>query len=338
MFMDFSKLSVLIVEDVEPMQRLLIDVTSTLGVGKIYKAANGAQGYKKYILKQPDIIITDWHMPEVDGLEFMERVRKDRDSPRRNIPIIMISGLNAATRVTKARDLGVTEYLVKPFNAQDLAKRISHIINQPRDFIITEHFCGPDRRRNECEEFEGNHQRTKEPENIIKADTYLQQKVGKGQINPNIISRSETIMKKTEIDFAPMAKGFLDEFKSALNAADSLSANTATIKDAITFSVMQLKANAYTFKYDLVGELSNTTLEFLESTDELDSLILEILKAQHTTLTHLVNTNAKGDGGAAGKILQTELREAYRRYSKAKVLRDKDSFVIEVEKKRSGEK
>jgi len=330
--MNFSKLSVLVVEDLVPMQQLLGNIIKTLGVGKIYTALDGKNGYAQYASKQPDIIITDWHMPGVNGLELIERIRKDPNSPRRNIPIIMISGLNASARITKARDIGVSEYLVKPFNAQDLAKRISHIVNQPRDFVITPDFTGPDRRRVECKDFKGKTNRIKEPKIIIKADKYLQQKVGRGQINPNLITRSETVIEETTVNFAPIAQGFLTEFKKAINAAEKSETPCEKIKEDITFSIMQLKANASTFKHDLIGELSNTTLKFLESTTEIDKLILEILNAQHSTLSHLAKIDTKSDSGKIGEALKTELEEAYKRYNKAKYLRKKNTYMVEIEK------
>ncbi len=52
----------------------------------------------------------------------------------------------------EARDAGVTEFLVKPFTAHDLARRIAHVINKPRDFIETQDFFGPDRRRRQADE------------------------------------------------------------------------------------------------------------------------------------------------------------------------------------------
>ncbi len=333
MLMNFSKLSVLVVEDLVPMQQLLDDTIRALGVGTIYTSPNGKHGYKQYISKQPDIIITDWHMPEMDGLQFIEKVRKDPDSPCRNIPIIMISGLNASARITKARDTGVNEYLVKPFNAEDLAKRISHIVNQPRDFIITQDFTGPNRRRAENDDYEEDKpRRTKEPEIVIKADKYLQQKIGTGQISPNLITKSETVMDETEIDFAPIAQSFLKEFKKAIDTAEKSKTPCEEIKEDITLSIMQLKANASTFKHDLIGELSGTTLEFLESTAEIDKTIIEILNAQHSTLSHLVNIDTKSDGGIAGEALKTELEEAYKRYNKAKATKPKDELLVDVNK------
>jgi DNA-binding NtrC family response regulator len=59
----------------------------------------------------------------------------------------VITGYNSLERVKIARDAGVTEFLIKPFKATDVAKRIEHVINHPRDFVSTADFFGPDRRR-----------------------------------------------------------------------------------------------------------------------------------------------------------------------------------------------
>jgi len=83
----------------------------------------------------------------VDGLEMIRKVRRDPRSPRPRIPVIMMTGYNAVPRVREARDTGVTEYLVKPFSAHDLAKRLAYVINKPRDFVIASSYFGPDRRR-----------------------------------------------------------------------------------------------------------------------------------------------------------------------------------------------
>lgn len=60
------------------------------------------------------------------------------------VPIVLITGYSAWPRVEEARNAGVTEFLVKPFTANDLARRIAHVINSPRDFIETQDFwAGP---------------------------------------------------------------------------------------------------------------------------------------------------------------------------------------------------
>ena len=146
-----DNISILIIEDTGPMRKLVTVILQSLGAKKIFFAENGEQGYAEYKKLNPDIIITDWLMQPVDGAEFVRMVRNRADSPNRTVPIIMMTGFNATTRVMKARDEGVTEFLIKPFTASDLAKRLAYVINRPRDFIQAPEYFGPDRRRRDSE-------------------------------------------------------------------------------------------------------------------------------------------------------------------------------------------
>lgn len=151
MTLKLEKLSILVVEDTGPMRKLIVSVLESLGVGKIYTAADGAQGFALYQKVNPDIIITDWLMEPVDGIELINMVRTHVSSPNRTVPMIIITGYSAITRVMEARDNGVTEFLIKPFTANDLAKRIAYVINRPRDFVAAPQYFGPDRRRKKDE-------------------------------------------------------------------------------------------------------------------------------------------------------------------------------------------
>ena len=155
MALDFKKLSVLVVEDTLPMRKLIASVLETMEVGLIYTADSGEDGYEKVKKFNPDIIISDWHMSPIDGIEFTREIRKTTLSPNRMTPVILITGYSALSRVAEARDAGVTEFLVKPFSANDLAKRIAYVINKPRDFIETSDYFGPDRRRRVIENYQG---------------------------------------------------------------------------------------------------------------------------------------------------------------------------------------
>ncbi len=155
MSFEFEKLSVLIVEDTVPMQKLVTSVLETLGVGHILKADDGDTGFDVFCAENPDIIIADWHMTPTSGIEMVEKIRNDPKSPNRTVPIIMMTGYSAMPRVAEARDTGATEFLVKPFSANDLARRIAYVINKPRDFIKTPDYFGPDRRRRVLAEYKG---------------------------------------------------------------------------------------------------------------------------------------------------------------------------------------
>lgn len=150
-----DKVSVLVVEDIAPMRNLIVGVLEALGIGNIHTAEHGGSGFSEYRRGNPDIIITDWEMEPVSGFEMIKKIRNDPTSPNKTVPIILITGYSAKTRVIEARDIGVTEFLTKPFTGQDLAKRITHIINKPRDFVETHSFFGPDRRRKKIDDYEG---------------------------------------------------------------------------------------------------------------------------------------------------------------------------------------
>ncbi len=164
MAFEFEKLSVLIVEDTLPMLKLVSSVLDTLGVGTLYTAADGEEGYQIFSRDNPDIVVTDWHMQPMSGIDLVKKIRVDPKSPNRTVPIVMMTGFSALPRVSQARDTGVTEFLVKPFSANDLARRIAYVINKPRDFIETPDYFGPDRRRRKVENYKGPYRRSSDLE------------------------------------------------------------------------------------------------------------------------------------------------------------------------------
>jgi two-component system, chemotaxis family, chemotaxis protein CheY len=143
----FDKLSMLLVEDTQPMQKLIISVLDALGIKNVQSCPNGEEAFRAFCQNNHDIILSDWQMEPMNGIDLTRMIRKHPSSPNRVVPVILITGYSAWIRVEEARDSGVTEFLVKPFTAHDLARRIAHVINKPRDFIETQDFFGPDRRR-----------------------------------------------------------------------------------------------------------------------------------------------------------------------------------------------
>lgn len=155
MTLRLNKISFLVVEDILPMRNLLTSVLESMGAGRVIAAEHGGHGFAQFLRFTPDIVITDWLMEPVDGITLIRNIRTHPSSTNRMVPIILITGYSAASRVKQARDMGVTEFLVKPFTGLDLAKRIAHIVNKPRDFVQTPKYFGPDRRRRKGDEYQG---------------------------------------------------------------------------------------------------------------------------------------------------------------------------------------
>jgi CheY-like chemotaxis protein len=112
------------------------------------EAENAEDGWEIMKLQRCDIVFCDWVMSGMSGLEFAEKMRTAPDSPNPFVPIIMLTGHTSIERVNAARDAGVTEFLAKPISAKGLYQRILNVVANPRPFIKTKTYFGPDRRRN----------------------------------------------------------------------------------------------------------------------------------------------------------------------------------------------
>lgn len=151
----FDKVRILIVEDNIPMLEICKSLLLTFGVGDVLPAKNGEDAFRLFCKENPDIVITDWMMSPMDGISLTRRIRNDPASPNHYVPVVLMTGFSERKRVMQARDAGATEFLVKPFTARDLYKRIAQIIERPRQFVRSEDFFGPDRRRKADESFVG---------------------------------------------------------------------------------------------------------------------------------------------------------------------------------------
>ena len=145
---DFNRLRFLVIDDNAHMRRILRTLLHGFGAREVYEAEDGASGLEAFTHYVPDIVITDWAMPIFDGLELTQMIRQPGANANPYVPIIMLTGHSEKKRVTAARDAGVTEFLAKPISAKGLYQRIVNVIANPRPFIKTKTYFGPDRRRN----------------------------------------------------------------------------------------------------------------------------------------------------------------------------------------------
>lgn len=151
----FQEVTVLVVEDNRPMMEIVRSLLITFGVGEVICAKNGEEGYELYKEHKPDLVIADWMMKPTNGIALTQKIRTCPDTPNPFCPIILMTGFSEKSRVLEARDAGVTEFLVKPFHVKDLYKRLAQIIERPRQFVDSQHFFGPDRRRKTDSNYEG---------------------------------------------------------------------------------------------------------------------------------------------------------------------------------------
>lgn len=152
----FANISFLIVDDNQFMRSLMKTILHAFETGAVMEAADGADAFKTMVGGfRPDIIITNWNMPTLDGLDFTRLVRTAGDSPNPYVPVIMVSAHSEWGRVAAARDAGVNEFLAKPLSAKALYGRIVNVVTRPRPFVKAKNYFGPDRRRRAEEGYRG---------------------------------------------------------------------------------------------------------------------------------------------------------------------------------------
>src|SRR5207237_5775728 len=95
---------------------------------EVYEAEDGATALEMYSHYVPDIVITDWSMPIIDGLELAKMIRQPESKRNPYAPIIMLTRHSEKRRVTVARDAGVTEFLATPTSANGLYQRILNVV------------------------------------------------------------------------------------------------------------------------------------------------------------------------------------------------------------------
>jgi two-component system, chemotaxis family, chemotaxis protein CheY len=141
----------LIVDDNTFMRTIIRRILTTLGAHDVREAPDGADALRILSTWHADIMIVDWEMQPLDGVELTRMIRTAGDSTNPFLPIIMLTGYSEIAQITEARDAGVTEYIVKPVSAKALFRRIREIVEHPRPFVKTKGFFGPDRRRSPAE-------------------------------------------------------------------------------------------------------------------------------------------------------------------------------------------
>jgi len=159
----FDLLKLLLVDDNHHMRILLTEILRAIGVRNVFEAADGAEALQIMRTHAIDIVMTDLAMQPLDGIDFVRLIRNSPDSVNPMIPVIMITGHSTMRRVAEARDVGVTEFLSKPVTARGVIERITRVVENPRQFVRTSDYFGPDRRRRDDPNYEGPRRRRNDP-------------------------------------------------------------------------------------------------------------------------------------------------------------------------------
>lgn len=156
----FDRLKILVVDDNPHMRTLVSTLLRAFGVVDICEASNAKQAWARLRDFRPDIVILDWMMDGMSGIDLTKMIRTSAGSPNPFVPIIMLTGYTHIERVREARDAGINEFLAKPVSAHSILTRLLAVVEFPRPFVRTRSYFGPCRRRRDDHEYCGPERRS----------------------------------------------------------------------------------------------------------------------------------------------------------------------------------
>jgi len=121
-----KNMNILIVDDYKTMLRIIRNLLKQLGFDNVDEATDGSEALQKLRDKQYGLVISDWNMEPMTGLQLLREVRKDMKL--KETPFIMITAESKTDNVVAAKEAGVNNYIVKPFNAATLKTKIASVI------------------------------------------------------------------------------------------------------------------------------------------------------------------------------------------------------------------
>lgn len=138
--------TILVVDDNRYMRTIHRTILRDLGA-TVVEAADGEEALKAVEESKPDLILTDYEMPNLSGAEMVGKLRRTKEIGTAATPVVMVTGHAATSRIFAARDAGVDEVCTKPISPAVLWSRLSAAVTKRRPFVVSGVYVGPCRRR-----------------------------------------------------------------------------------------------------------------------------------------------------------------------------------------------
>ena len=121
-------MKVLIVDDHKTMLRIVRNLLSQISISDVDEASDGQDALQKLARNKYDLVLSDWNMMPMTGLQLLQYVRTDSTYEHKHVPFIMITAESRPENVMEAKQAGVDNYIIKPFNAETLETKIKSVM------------------------------------------------------------------------------------------------------------------------------------------------------------------------------------------------------------------
>lgn len=119
-------LKILVVDDFSTMRRIIKNLLRQIGFSNIDEADDGSTALQRLKADPVDLVISDWNMPKMSGLDLLKAIRGD--DKLKKIPVLMVTAEAKKENIVEAVQAGVNNYIVKPFTAETLKEKLEKVI------------------------------------------------------------------------------------------------------------------------------------------------------------------------------------------------------------------
>lgn len=248
----FALRSALIVDDNTFMRRLVRSLLRQFGFESIHEACDGSDALCAVGTHRFDVVVCDWMMEPTDGYDFVRSLRRHPDPSVRTVPVVMLTAVAEQAKVMAARDVGVTEYLVKPVSSGKLRARVIAALTRPRPFVACAGYVGPDRRRRDAPDARARRRR-------------LTDRLEEGGTDPDL---AEVVAQ-----YPGVLRGEIENLRRAVLAVETAGATTAGVWRQAHRIAHDLKGQAPSFGYDVAAEIGGSLERLLRPVVDAPKLV-----------------------------------------------------------------
>lgn len=321
----FAKIQVLLVDANTNSATLVQSILVAFGIRKIDIVKSPTEAMQMLRSRRVDIIICEFEIVEPrDGLTFVRAIRGAKSDKllRHDTAILMLTAHSEKHNVAEARDAGITEFVAKPFSARTLSSRIIDIIDNPREFVDSPKYCGPNRRRRGKPPIGVAERRTPRGEGTVfdpamkvtvsRASNVLRDLLDGANagdiISEEVIMEAQAELMKAESEFVVWIRDDIGVLERCYeNLASNMSDDTA--RRQLVKAAYNIKGQSGTFGYAMGTEVADLLITYLDQHDHISENVLLVVRKHLDTMIVLFTQKVKDTQSELGMALLDSLRK-----------------------------